>query len=107
MPTWNSEKNPSYLFADDPKPEVKQPHSNAQKLLNFLFHWPKDTVTVRDIRIYGPRPIRDREIALNSAQTLVERGWLVPVKARRRDMIEWQIIRQLVVHPTVATEPAE
>src|SRR5262249_21492503 len=31
----------------------------------------------------------------------------IPIKARLRDMVEWKIVRKPVVHPTIATEPAE
>src|SRR5262249_12042147 len=44
----------------------------AQKLLDWLQHWSKPTISTRDIHIYGPNSIRDRESAVNSAQTLVD-----------------------------------
>jgi hypothetical protein len=50
----------------------------AQKLLDWLQHWSKPTISTRDIHIYGPNSIRDRESAINSAQTLVDCGWLIP-----------------------------
>jgi len=57
---------------------------------------------MNQILVYGPRPVRKRENALNSAQKLVEHGWLVPIKTRRPDMVEWQIVRRPIVHPTIA-----
>jgi hypothetical protein len=63
----------------------------------------KPTISTRDIHIYGPNSIRDRESAINSAQTLVDCGWLIPLKAHRRDMHKWQVVRRPIVHPNVAT----
>src|SRR5262245_447849 len=76
----------------------------AQKLLDFLLRWPKPTISRRDIRIYGPKSLRDRESAINSVEILVKHGWLIPNKTRRRDMHQWQIVRRPIVHPTVAAE---
>ena len=67
----------------------------AQKLLDWLQHdWTKPTVTARDIYTYGPRSIRDRQSAIDLAEILVKHGWLAPIKARRRNMKEWQIIER-------------
>jgi len=83
---------------------IKPPHKDpAQKLLDWLQHWTKPTISTRDIHIYGPNSIRDRESAINSAQTLVDCGWLIPLKAHRRDMHKWQVVRKTIVHPNVAT----
>src|SRR5262245_14364373 len=79
----------------------------AQKLLDWLQHWTKPTVRGRDICIYGPNSLRDRERAIDSAEILVKNGWLVPIKTRRYDMREWQIVRKPILHPTVAAEAAD
>ena len=92
----------TYLLADDPKPEIKQPHSDAQKLLNFLQHWAKDTVTVRQIRVYGPRGLRDRRSAIDAAEILVANGWLNSIKPSRPDTYAWQIVRKNIINPPVA-----
>jgi hypothetical protein len=84
-----------------------QKTSPAQKLLDWLQHWTKPTVSARDICIYGPNAIRDRESAIDSAEILVKNGWLVPIKTRRHDMHEWQILRKPIIGPTVATVAAE
>lgn len=87
--------------------ESKTPHSEletAQKLLNWLQHWAKNTVSVRDICVYGPNSMRNREIAINSAEILVKNGWLVPNRAHRYDRRVWQIVRKPIVGPTVAAE---
>ena len=94
---------PIYTFADEPAPNKKaQEPAPAQKLLDWLQRWREPTVRMNEILVYGPRPVRKRENALNSAQKLVEHGWLVPIKTRRPDMIEWQIVRRPIVHPTIA-----
>src|SRR5215831_14217007 len=103
MSTWSNEKNPTYLFADDPPSE--QPRKElepAQKLLDWLQRWPENTVTVRDLRVYGPRSIRNRKDAISSAEILVANGWLKPIKPSRPDTYAWQIVRKNIVHPAVA-----
>jgi hypothetical protein len=83
-----------------------KPHAAAQRLLDWLQHWSKPTIRARDICIYGPNSIRDRERALASAEILVKHSWLIPIETRRRDMYEWQIVRKPIIHPTVATVAA-
>jgi hypothetical protein len=100
--------NETFLLADDPPPTTKaQKPLRAQKLLDWLQHWSKPTVSTRDICIYGPNSIRNRESAIDAAEILVKEGWLVPNKAHRRDTHKWQVVRKPIIHPTVATEAAE
>jgi len=64
----------------------------AGRLLGWLQnHWTRPIIRVRDICIYGPRPIRDSESALNAAETLERYGWLVPMKPHRCDTKRWRI----------------
>src|SRR5262245_2507868 len=95
----------TFTFADEPAP-AKQPHkSPPQLLLDWLLqHWHKPTISVREIGVYGPGAIRDREIMIGSAETLVRHGWLSPLKAHRYDRRVWHIDRKPVIHPTVPTE---
>ena len=104
MSTRNSEKNSQFLFADEPAPQktAKPEKDHAQKLLDWLQRWSKDTVCVRDIRVYGPNPIRDTKEAINAAKILVKYGWLTPIWAHQKDVHEWRIIRKLIVNPKVA-----
>ena len=74
----------------------------AQKLLDWLQRWTKDTVCVREIHIYGPYATRDRKSAIAATRILVKNGWLTPIKMRRYDANKWQITRKLIVHPDVA-----
>src|SRR6516165_6106091 len=85
-----------------PVEEKAQQPDPAQQLLTWLPKWPKQTVTARDIRRHGPTPIRSREGAINSINTLVRHGWLVPIEPRRRDRPEWEIVRRPLIRPTVA-----
>ena len=99
-----SEKIPRFSFADDtpPKPEPTKKDA-AQKLLDWLMqHWPKNTISRRDISNHGPRPIRDRQAAIDAAETLERHGWLTPAPTHRHDRRVWQILRKNVVRPTVA-----
>jgi hypothetical protein len=96
------------LNGGQPPPTKKaQEPSPAQRLLDWLQHWTKPTVRARDICIYGPNSIRDRESAIDSAAILVKEGWLIPIKTRRYDMCELQVVRKPIVHPTVAIETPE
>ena len=92
----------SFADADEPKPATKQPHSDAQKLLDWLQRWHKPTISTRDIRNYAPQAIRNRESAISSIEVLVRHGWLIALKPRQRNYRIWQIVRKPIVHPTVA-----
>jgi hypothetical protein len=80
---------------------IKRPQKfqHAQKLLDWLQHWAKPTISARDICIYGPRPIRNREKAGNAAKILEKNGWLIPVQTHRYDMEAWRIVRTPVLYP--------
>jgi hypothetical protein len=82
-----------------PAPAKEKP---AQLLLTFLQKWPKPTISRRDIYIYGPQPLRNREGAINAAEFLVKTGWLVPHKTHRHDWRVWEIVRKPIAHPTIA-----
>jgi hypothetical protein len=100
--TTNNGNGPSFFarYIDNPAEKerlelekIRICKETSEKLRNWLVnHWAKPTVTARDICIYGPNSIRDGKTALRLAEILVEQGWLVPLKTRRRDMHEWQIV---------------
>jgi hypothetical protein len=93
----------TFLLADEPpKEQPRKEPMPAQMLLDFLQCWNKPIISTREIRIYGPRSIRNRESAISSVEILVKRGWLVPLKARQRNWHQWQIVRKPTVYPTVA-----
>ena len=71
--------------------------------MTWLPRWPKATISVRDIRLYGPNSLRNPEIASDAVEILAGFGWLIPVETRRRDMKWWQIVRGRGEDETVAT----
>jgi len=66
---------------------------SIERLLNWLVNnWPRDTITLRQLRVYGPSPLRNETKAiLELAQDLCTRGWLCPLVPRRRDTRAWKI----------------
>jgi hypothetical protein len=89
------------LAARRPVPAKKQEISPAQRLLDFLQRWPKDTVSARNIYQFGPQSTKKRQVALATIDVLVKHGWLAPIQSRRRDGHDWRIIRRATVNPTV------
>jgi hypothetical protein len=87
----------------EPDPEAQKLVA-AQKLLDWLQHdLTRSTIRAREIRNFGPRP-RNKENAIRSAEILVKKGWLIPLKPARHDTLVWQIVRRPIIQPTVATE---
>ena len=87
---------------DRGRPPTEESSPPIERLLDWLVsHWPKNTVTAREIYTYGPNSIRDRKTTLSLAHMLVERGWLVPIESRgrhgagcgRHNRREWKIVR--------------
>ena len=77
---------------------------HAQKLLDFLQRWAKDTITTRDICVYGPTSIRDKKRAHRAAEILVHFGWLTPIRSAYYNGRMWQITRKLIVGPPIAAD---
>jgi len=84
-----------------PPTEEKAKVDPAQRLLTWLPRWPRSTITVRQIRVYGPRCLRGRMDAINAAEVLVANGWLTSTKASRPDTYAWKILRKNTLNPTV------
>jgi hypothetical protein len=78
--------------------------SSAQKLLDFLQRWKKDTITITEICVYGPHSIRDKKRAAPAAEILVHFGWLAPIRSPHYNGRTWQITRKLIVGPPVAAD---
>ena len=74
-------------------PPTPLPTPPAARILHdWLQHtWTKPTICTRDIYRYRPNVAQDRERALELAEILVKRGWLIPLKAHRHDRKRWQI----------------
>jgi len=90
-------KTETFLFAEPESKPIKketQETSSAQKLLDWLQRWTKPTITVRDVHIYGPRPLKGRKNVTAAAEILVQNGWLTPLKAHQYNMRKWQIVRK-------------
>jgi hypothetical protein len=74
------------------KPGPGQKPIAAQELLIWIRrYWNKPTISLRDIMIFAPRAIRDREIATKHAETLEKCGWLAPIRSHRRDRRVWRL----------------
>ena len=83
-------KGPQFLI-----PPTHRKSSPSEKLLEWLVnHWRQPTITLRDIYSYGPNCARDPTDRINLIRTLAEYGWLVPVRAWRRDMKKWRVVRE-------------
>jgi hypothetical protein len=110
-PTEAEEYNGEQLFGYGPEdqekdqtPEPKQTPKvvAAQRLLDWIQgDLNRSTISMRDIRVFGPRAVRDQKTAFESAELLVKAGWLIPTKTHRHDRYEWQVVRKPIVQPTV------
>ena len=84
------------------------PHKNPpQVLLDWLLRRNRPTIKANDILTFGPRRLRNREIAASAAKVLVEYGWLKATKTRRCDMIEWEFIPRPLIHPNYSQKADE
>jgi len=68
----------------------RQPKELAEALLGWLERWPKPVVSSRDIRVWGPKALHNRESAIHAAEILVAHGRLHPHPLKKR---VWEIIR--------------
>jgi hypothetical protein len=67
----------------------------AGRFLNWLLnYWSKPTISAYEIYTYGPRPIKNLKEAMSVAETLVQQGWLIPIRAHRHDRKLWLIVRK-------------
>ena len=83
-------------------------HQLVERLLEWLMRtWTRDTVTIFQIRHDGPYPFRapaPASLAANIAEELVKRGWLLRMKPRRRDSIEWRVAHRPAPQPSSRTK---
>ena len=63
----------------------------VQELLHWIQRQNKPVISLRDICVFGPSAIRDRQTALKHIETLVRHGWLVPLRAHRHDRQVWRL----------------
>jgi hypothetical protein len=87
--------NPFGDLKIEPRPkaplEPERKPLSTQELLHWLKYRGKPTVCLRDVRKQGPRSIRDRKSAITHLEALVERGWLVELRAFRCDRRVWAL----------------
>jgi len=82
-------RGPQFLF-----PPTHSKSSPSEIMAAWLINcWKRPTITHRDIGVYGPNCARDPANRANLTKTLVEFGWLVPTKARRRDQKKFRVVR--------------
>jgi hypothetical protein len=90
----NKVMNPFATHASEKKPLIRINRTHevppAQRLMAWLPHWRKPTISVNDVRVYGPTSIRDPKVAAAAIEVLADYGWLVPVMAPRRDAKWWE-----------------
>jgi len=102
-----SQSAPAALEKKDHKDHKRQTEEEllftGQRLLDFVTQkWAKDTISLRDIYIFGPYALqKEKQAALEAAEFLAARGWLEPLKSHRHDRREWQILRKPIIRPTV------
>jgi hypothetical protein len=65
----------------------------ADRLMNWLPRWPKSTISVREVRLFGPISLRNPKLATAAIEALASCGRLVPVETRQRNMNWWLIVR--------------
>jgi hypothetical protein len=93
----NGDEGKSFFarYIDEPEKPAPPPAPTppeVRELLDWLqHHWTKPTIRARDIYRYGPHRTRGREGAVEIAESLAKGGWLIPIKADRRDVKKWQI----------------
>ena len=76
-----------------PEPKIEQPSKEpAQLLLNWLNRRPGTTITQREIRNHAPRPVRNKEIAIQSAEILAAHGFLTRINS-----YTWKINRDPLI----------
>ena len=92
-----------FLESPPKQKQLAEEPSPAQKLLNFLQRWPKETISIREITQFGPSVIRAQRSEINTAEVLVRHGWLTPIQGPYRNSRQWQIVRRPTVHPIVET----
>jgi len=90
---------PTTKETEKPLPDPKL--QSAQRMLDWIQRWTKDTICIRDVRQYGPSSLRNPKSVIDAAEVLVKNGWLEPAESHRYDMRKWRVIRR---PPIIAPE---
>jgi hypothetical protein len=94
-------------------PPIDERDTPIERLQKFLRRWRRPVVTLRDLYTHGPHCDRDKQTVLDLAQTLVQQGVLIPIVARRRDVMKWKIVPKgqrpaaLTTHPPARPTAAD
>jgi hypothetical protein len=67
---------PAAKKAQKPRPDPKL--EPAQRMLDWIQRWTRDTISIRDVRQYGPNSLRNPKSVIDAAEVLVKTGWLEP-----------------------------
>ena len=76
----------------------------AQRMLDFILRWPRESISTSDLMTYGPRPKKNAEEMLKLATILERHGWLTRKSTPRKDMHHWTITRRPIIHPKLTTD---
>src|SRR5262245_35883645 len=66
---------------------AQQPKQQAEVLLGWLDKWPKPILTLRDLRNFAPRSIRNKEIGLHATRILTAHRHLTPLASTKSQII--------------------
>jgi hypothetical protein len=76
--------------------------SPAQRLLDWLLaDQTRAFISARDICNHGPRITRNRECAIEAAETLEKHGWLLRLETRQQNMKWWAVVRKPILSPII------
>src|SRR6478672_5603751 len=79
-----------------PRPTPKPDSWGVNQVLHWLqYGWDKPTISSSELYRQGPLPVRgDRARALEIADQLERRGYLIPIRAKQYRTKRWQIALQ-------------
>src|SRR5215813_15304815 len=61
---------PATEEAQKPRPDPKL--QSAQRMLDWIQRWAKDTICIRDVRQYGPSSLRNPKSVIDAAEVLYQ-----------------------------------
>lgn len=81
--------------APETAPSVNLRSLPAGRLLQWILNfWDEPTISLREIRIYGPHATRNRKGAMDVAETLAHQGWFLPIRGPQCRSKIWRILRE-------------
>jgi|SRR5215813_1105900 len=77
------------------RPPTNLKYQPAGRLLNWLTnYWTEPTISLKQICWRGPVEARKRKSAIDLAETLAQRGFLIPVRGYEHRSKVWKIVRE-------------